>query len=105
MQNKLSWFSILSVAPFHCVPASFADDASLTSPSTAPKAPPNLAKRIGEITDAVLTHHIDPPARQQMILGGVKALYRASEGQVPAGLSRRVSALATPEQIAGLLAE
>ena len=105
MQNTLTWFIILSVATFLCLPAASADDASRAPSSTAPKLPPNLAKRIGEITDAVLTHHIDPPARQQMILGGIKALYRASGGQVPAGLSRRVSALATPEQIAGLLAE
>jgi len=40
-----------------------------------------------------------------MILGGVKALYQASGGQVPAGLSRRVSALATTEQLAELLVE
>ena len=44
-----------------------------------PRSPLDLAKRIGEITDAVLEHHIDPPARQQMILGGVKALYRHRE--------------------------
>lgn len=40
-----------------------------------------------------------------MILGGVKALYQASGVPVPAGLSRRVSALATPEQLAELLVE
>ena len=69
------------------------------------KLPPDLAKRIGEITDAVLEHHIDPPARQQMILGGIKALYTAAGLPVPLGLSRRVSALTTPEQLAALLAD
>ena len=98
-------FVALVVALFSGVHAAVADDASPTPSSTAPKAPPNLAKRIGEITDAILKHHLDPPARQQMILGGVKALYQASGGQVPAGLSRRVSALATPEQLADLLVD
>ena len=98
-------FVAFVVAVFSCIEAARADDPSPTPPSAAPKVPPDLARRIGEITDAVLQHHIDPPARQQMILGGVKALYRASGAQAPAGLSRRVSALATPEQIAGLLVE
>ena len=98
-------FVALVVAVFSCIEAARADEPSPTSSSTAPKVPPDLARRIGEITDAVLQHHIDPPARQQMILAGVKALYRASGAQTPAGLSRRVSSLATPEQLAGLLVE
>jgi C-terminal peptidase prc len=106
MQKPLTWFIILSVATIVRMPGmASADDASPTPAFTAPQPPANLAKRVGEITDAVLTHHIDPPARQQMILGGVKALYSASGVQVPAGLSRRVSALATPEQLAELLVE
>ena len=70
-----------------------------------PRSLPDLGKRIQEITDAVLEHHIDPPARQQMILSGIKALYRAAGLPVPLGLGRRVSAIATPEQLAALLEE
>jgi carboxyl-terminal processing protease len=40
-----------------------------------------------------------------MILSGIKALYQAAGVPVPAGLSRRVSALATPEQLAAFLAD
>ena len=106
IQKTLTWFIDPCRGHFPLYTgATFADDASPTPSSTAPKVPADLAKRIGEITDAVLEHHIDPPARQQMILGGVKALYRASGVPVPAGLSRRVSALTTPEQLAALLAE
>jgi carboxyl-terminal processing protease len=67
--------------------------------------PPGLARRVEEIADAVLAHHIDPPARQQMLLDGVKALYRVSGAPAPVGLSRRVSALTAPGQFAALLAE
>jgi carboxyl-terminal processing protease len=70
-----------------------------------PKLSPDLAKRVQEITDAVLEHHIDPPVRQQMILSGIKALYQAAGVSVPTDLSRRVSALATPEQIAAFIAD
>ena len=83
----------------------YAHDTSPKPSSTEAKVPADLARRIGEVTDAVLQHHIDPPARQQMILGGIKALYQASGVPVPAGLSRRISALATPEQLAALIAE
>ena len=67
--------------------------------------PADLARHVQEITDAVLENHIDPPARQQMILAGIKALYRAAGVPDPTGLGRRVSAVATPEQLAALLEE
>ena len=94
--------SLLVAAIFHSQPA-FADDRS-PSPA-APKPPRELAARIGEITDAVLQYHIDPPARQQMILSSIKALYKASGEPVPPGVGRRVSALTTPDQIASFLVE
>ena len=67
------------------------------------KVPADLAKRVLEITDAVLEHHIDPPTRQQMVLGGIKALYRTAGLPVPQGLSRRISELATAEQFEAFL--
>jgi carboxyl-terminal processing protease len=58
---------------------------------------------VRDITDKVLGHHIDPPARQQMILTGIKALYRASGATLPDGLSSRVSLVTTSEDLAALL--
>ena len=40
-----------------------------------------------------------------MILAGIKGLYEAAGLPVPSGLSRRVSALTTPEQFTALLVE
>jgi carboxyl-terminal processing protease len=77
-----------------------ADDVSHAS---SKKAPAELAKQVMEVTDAVLDHHIDPPSRQQMILDGVKALYRKVGAPCPDGLSRRVSELTSAEQIAAFL--
>ncbi len=53
----------------------------------------------------MLEHHIDPPARQQMILSGIKALYQAAGVPVPTGLGRRVSEVTTTEQLAAMLAD
>jgi carboxyl-terminal processing protease len=103
--RTLTWFIAFLVIAFSFSGVALADEASPAPSSTAPKMPPDLAKRIGKITDAVLANHIDPPARQQMILGGVKALYRASGATVPSGLSRRVSALTTSEQLAAVLVD
>jgi carboxyl-terminal processing protease len=75
------------------------------APVPAPAMPADLARRVLEITDAVLEHHIDPPARQQMILSGIKSLDRAAGAPDPIGLSRRVSTIATLEQLAALLNE
>src|SRR5438105_429897 len=55
--------------------------------SGSPPATAALGRRVQEITDAVLQNHIDPPARQQMILAGIKGLYQASGLPVPSGLS------------------
>jgi carboxyl-terminal processing protease len=65
----------------------------------------NLAKLATQITNAILDHHVDPPARQQMLLNGVKALYHKLQSPEPTGLSRRVSELSTTEQLAALLLE
>ena len=71
--------------------------------SKPPGAPAGLATLVQSLVDTVLEHHIDPPARQQMILTGIKALYKAAGAPVPDRLSSRVSAVTTPEQLASLL--
>lgn len=71
--------------------------------STTPAMPPDLARRVQEVTDTVLEHHIDPPARQQMILSAIKAVHAAAGVPAPPELRRRVSAIATPDQVAALL--
>jgi C-terminal peptidase prc len=86
-----------------------AAQAESPPPATAQEA---HSARIGEaarqawrITDLVLEKDIDPPARQQMLLHGLKALLRQQKGKMSANLAERVSAVTTPEQFAVLLAE
>jgi carboxyl-terminal processing protease len=74
-----------------------------SAPVPAPAMPADLARQVRELTDAVLEHHIDPPARQQMILAGIKALDRVAGVPAPPRLGRRVSDITTPEQLAALL--
>ena len=63
------------------------------------------ARQAWAITDLVLERDIDPPARQQMLLHGLKALMRQKKVKTPANLAERVSTVTTPEQFAPLLAE
>ncbi len=100
--TRLVMFSVIAIVYSQ---SALADDPSPTPSTSSPKYTADLAKRIGEVTDAVLEHHIDPPARQQMILGGIKALYSAAGLPAPVGLSRRVSAVSTPDQLATVLAD
>lgn len=65
----------------------------------------SFPQRVLTLTDVVLQRHIDPPTRQQMLLDGARAAYRAVGKPVPQGLSRRISALSTPQQIAAFLKE
>lgn len=64
-----------------------------------------IAARALAITDVVLQRHIDPPTRQELILSGVKALYRAENKPVAAGLSSRVSQLAGADELAKFVRE
>ncbi len=63
------------------------------------------ARRAWAITDLVLEKDIDPPARQQMLLHGLKHLLSQTPGRTIPNLSGRVSSVTTPEQFAALLAE
>jgi carboxyl-terminal processing protease len=63
------------------------------------------ARQAWAITDLVLQRDIDPPARQQMLLSGLKALLRQTPGRKVTDLGTRTSAVTTPEQFAVLLAE
>jgi carboxyl-terminal processing protease len=73
-------------------------------PSVAPAAEPaDWAHGVWVITDTVLEHHIDPPARQQMLLDAVKALLAKSGTPVPTDLPQRVSRVTTEDQFAAFL--
>ena len=55
------------------------------------------------VVNTVLEHDVDPPARQQLVLQGVKAVFTKAGRPVPARLSQRISDLATDEQITHFL--
>jgi carboxyl-terminal processing protease len=84
-----------------CPPAKCADQPN----SKASAVPAGLAALAQNAIDTVLEHDIDPPTRQQMILTGIKAVYKAAGKPVPERLSSRVSMITTPEQVLSLLEE
>jgi carboxyl-terminal processing protease len=65
--------------------------------------PEALARRLWAITEVVLENHIDPPARQEMLLSAAKALARASGQTAPAGISRPVSRVVTEKDWVALV--
>ncbi len=75
------------------------------SPTAKAANAKSVAQRAWTITDLVLEQDIDPPARQQMLLHGLKALLRQAPGRTMPNLSARVSGVTTPEQFAALMAE
>jgi carboxyl-terminal processing protease len=75
-----------------------------TVPTVAPAAEPaDLAHGVWVITDTVLEKHIDPPARQQMLLDAVKGLLVRTGTPLPADLPQRFSRVTTEEEFAALL--
>ena len=82
--------------------ATLADGPS-NEQSKPSSSPAGLAMLVQTVVDTVLERHIDPPARQQMILTGIQELYKAAGHPAPQRLSSRVSAVTTTEQLAHLL--
>ncbi len=68
-------------------------------------AVPELAARAWAATDAVLAHHVAPPARQTMLLAGLRAVEMAGGTPPTAATARRVSAVGSPDDFASILAE
>jgi C-terminal peptidase prc len=79
----------------------------------SPQAPQKLsendiglvAHRLWVLSDIVLENHVDPPARQEMLLGGIRGLLKETGLSQPFGLSRRISTLTTEDHFKNILSE
>lgn len=70
-----------------------------------PLSPEALADRALAMIDLVLQNHIDPPTRQEMVLAGVKALFKSPKPGEVIGLSKRISGLSNVQDLRGMLKE
>jgi carboxyl-terminal processing protease len=79
--------------------------ASLAASAPGGSAPPpELASQAWAVTEAVLAHHVDPPTRQQMLLGGLKAVYRVGDQPPPRALGRAASGVVDRDGFAEAIA-
>jgi carboxyl-terminal processing protease len=81
----------------------FAQGADDKADADAQALREKLVQQAWTISDVVMDRHIDPPVRQQMLLGAVQSLLQTAGAPVPEDLSRRVSGLAAPEQVTSFL--
>jgi carboxyl-terminal processing protease len=79
--------------------AALAEERGKPAPAAAAKNEDAFASRLLALTDLVLRRHIDPPTRQQMILEGTRAVYRAAGEPLPQNTSRQISALTTDAEL------
>src|SRR5437868_6426629 len=78
-----------------------ADEPETASNAKAPSEA--FIRRMKTIMDVVLDNHVEPPARQQMFLGGMRHLLQKAQPPAPADLPARISELTTDEQFAAFL--
>lgn len=79
------------------------ESAERSSPPPATANHDAFAHRVFMFTDLVLENHIDPPTRQEMILGGIRGLFGAAKSEPLPTLSRKVSEVRTVEELSSLL--
>lgn len=100
--RNFAWFVAVMLAPLPALAESPAHQQENAARSATIMA---AARQAWAITDVVLKQDIDPPARQQMLLHGLKTLLHPGNGKTASNLAERVSTVTTPEQFAALLAE
>jgi C-terminal peptidase prc len=88
-----------------CVLACIAPRAGSAEPATDKAADASFCRLLWAATDVVLDRHVEPPARQQMLLAGVKELLAKGHKPAVPDLGRRVSGVTTVEQFTALVAE
>ena len=66
--------------------------------------PPGIASHAWAITDAVLTHDLEPPSRQQMLLQGFRKVFEQAGSPPPIRLAESVSQIQSREHLDALLA-
>lgn len=86
---------------------SFVGAMASTDTTVSPKHGPDpaLIERAWIVTELVLDRHVEPPARQAMVLAGVKKVLNLAHQPVPQELGRRASGITTREQFGALLGE
>lgn len=92
--------SRLSIALALIIPTSAS--ASARAADAAP-TPADVAARLWAMTDAVLDRHVEPPARQEMLLFAVRGLFAAAKEPAPRDVARVVSATTSETQFADYL--
>lgn len=92
------------IALISAVPSGLAvgDEGKTPAPGAIPTEVVHLTR---DVVDAVLRAHFDPPTRQEMVLSGIKSLYRTTGAPAPGDLARRVSDAADFDQLAMILDE
>lgn len=82
------------------VSAALADDA-LDTPAITVEA---AYKQFDEVSDAMLDHAYEPPSKQEMLLRGLRGVWkRTRKTPPPSDLARRISAASSDEQFRELL--
>jgi C-terminal peptidase prc len=81
------------------------EGAERTSPPPAATNHDAFAHRVFLLTDLILENHIDPPTRQEMILGGFRGLLGAAKSEPLPTLSRKVSDVRTVEELSALFSQ
>lgn len=64
-----------------------------------------LAHRAWVFTETIFDRHVEPPARQAMLLAGAKGMLQEAKCPLPDDLVRQVSRIASEEQLAQFLQE
>jgi C-terminal peptidase prc len=100
--RNLAWFSLMMAAALaaQAGPPRPRDEDGARAAAIAA-----AARQAWTITDLVLEKDIDPPARQEMLLHGIKALLRKTNGKAPTNLAGRISDVTTLEQFTVVLAD
>jgi C-terminal peptidase prc len=86
-------------------PAAEAPSAEAKSAAATKEEPADVARRVWAILEVVRHNHVEPPPRQQMVLGAARGLLKAADVAPPDDLPRRAADVADEGQLRAFLRE
>jgi carboxyl-terminal processing protease len=108
VQNAVARMPLVPLvdSPRHTTRAPVLPQAETAGARQEPKADADaFARRAWTIMDLLVTRHLEPCPRAELIKAGVQGVFKAAKEDAPADLERRAAAVQTQQQFATLLRE
>ncbi|MGI9473551.1 MAG: S41 family peptidase [Rubripirellula sp.] len=104
-RKMMETFGLIAILLTLVSPAMAADVSKAKGDPAGSDPSDQMASQLLQVFDLVLQQHLDPPTRQEMVLGSIEKAYAARATPMPASMSMQVSDATSRQKLQDLLAD